>query len=86
MDIEGATPMMVGEWEVHPRLARMSRGDEVVRLSPKFIHVLVVLAHAGGDVVTRNELLDAVWPDTVVGEAVLTRAVSELRKAFRDES
>ena len=72
----------VGTWQVRPRLGRLQSGDREVRLPPKFMQVLVVLAKANGQVVTREELLDEVWPETVVGEAVLTRAVSELRKAF----
>jgi TolB-like protein len=44
--------------------------------------VLVALAERGGDVVAKRELLDRVWADTSVSEAVLTNAVSELRRAL----
>jgi serine/threonine-protein kinase len=50
------------------------------------MQVLVRLAHEPGRVVTRQELLDTVWGDTAVGEQVLSRAVSELRKVFEDDS
>lgn len=76
----------VGLWEVRPRLGRLQVADQEVRLPPKFMQVLVVLAQANGQVVTREELLDEVWPETVVGEAVLTRAISELRKAFANHA
>jgi predicted Zn-dependent protease len=47
--------------------------------------VLVHLANHPGQVVTRQELLEEVWAGTNVVEAVLTRAVSLLRRAFGDE-
>ena len=80
---------MVGRWEVIPRQNRIrttADGHEIEhRLPPKFMQVLMVLARARASTVTREELMDAVWPDTVVGEAVLTRAISELRKALGSE-
>jgi len=82
MESEAHTPFVVGEWEVHPRMNRLTNGTDEFRISPKFMHVLLRLADAKGEVVTRDELMDSVWPDTVVGEAVLTRAVSELRKVL----
>ena len=44
--------------------------------------VLVQLAAKPDAVVTRQALLDAVWPDTEVGEHVLTRAIYALRQSF----
>ncbi len=75
-------PLLIGDWEVHPRMNRLRMGSSEHRISPKFMHVLLRLADAKGEVVTRDELMDAVWGDTIVGEAVLTRAVSELRKVL----
>jgi Tol biopolymer transport system component len=50
------------------------------------MQVLVVLTRRAGEVVSREELLDEVWADTVVNEEALTRAVSELRKTFDDSA
>lgn len=72
----------LGEWLVDPATRRMSRGSEVVRLSPKAMDVLKLLHDAKGSVVSRGELLNGVWPDVTVGEEVLTHAIAELRKAF----
>jgi Tol biopolymer transport system component len=47
--------------------------------------VLVYLADAGGAVVSRNELLDAVWPGMSVTPDALSQCVVELRKAFHDD-
>jgi len=75
----------LGEWLVDPPTRRVSHGSELARLSPKAMGVLTVLHDAGGTVVSRDALLDAVWPDVTVGEEVLTHAIAELRKALGDD-
>lgn len=47
--------------------------------------LLVLLATSPGAVVTREEIFATLWPDTVVGEDTLARAVSKLRKALDDD-
>ena len=54
-----------------------------VRLEPKVMAVLSVLARYSGHVVTRQELLDAVWPNTVVTEYTLSRCIYQLRDKLR---
>jgi TolB-like protein/DNA-binding winged helix-turn-helix (wHTH) protein/Tfp pilus assembly protein PilF len=48
--------------------------------------VLVHLAQRAGQVVSRDELLSAVWPGVVVGDDALTQAVIKLRKALGDDA
>ncbi|PWU06031.1 MAG: hypothetical protein C5B51_13135 [Terriglobia bacterium] len=60
------------------------RGTEQISLSPKAFSVLHFLAERQGRLVTKQELLDAVWPDIHVTEGVLKRAVLEIRKALDD--
>ncbi|MFN2370548.1 MAG: winged helix-turn-helix domain-containing protein [Candidatus Krumholzibacteriia bacterium] len=81
-----APPFRLGEWTVQPALNRVSgpRGD--VRLEPRVMAVLLRLAAAPGQVVGRLDLLDEIWGDTVVGEEILTRAISELRRVFGDRA
>ncbi len=52
------------------------------RITPKAMGVLRVLAADPGKVVTREQLLAQVWPDTLPGDDVVTQAVTQLRKAF----
>lgn len=78
--------MRVGDWSVDTGLNELSRGDEIVRLEPKVMEVLTFLAAHPGDVVSRDALLDAVWPSVIVGDDALTQAVIKLRKALGDES
>jgi Tol biopolymer transport system component/DNA-binding winged helix-turn-helix (wHTH) protein len=74
-------------WRVQPDLHRVTPGDGApTQLEPRVMQVLVVLARRAGEVVSREELLDEVWAETVVNEEALTRAVFELRRAFDDSA
>ena len=50
------------------------------------MEVLVCLADHAGEAVSKETLLQTVWPETFVGESVLTRSISELRRVFEDEA
>jgi DNA-binding winged helix-turn-helix (wHTH) protein len=77
----------LGEWRVQPQLNRLSRPTgETVQLEPKMMDVLVCLAQTPGRVVSRDELIDAVWPEVFISESVLTRAIAGLRKALGDDA
>jgi len=58
------------------------RDQEPVPLTPKAIELLRVLVQAGGSVVTKEVLLEEVWPGTFVEESSITRNISELRSAL----
>lgn len=64
------------------REIRMPEARAAARVTPKAIAVLRLLAQTPGAVLTRNELLGRVWPDTLPTDDVLTQAVTQLRKAF----
>lgn len=64
---------------------RLWRGDEVVATRPKTWGLLRYLAEHPGQVVTKDELLCAVWPNTAVAEATLTVTMRELRAAIADD-
>src|SRR5262245_56121661 len=61
-------------------------GDRPVRLTPKAFGVLDYLARHANRIVTKHELLDHVWPEVHVGDAVLKVAISEIRHALDDDS
>src|SRR6185295_12581476 len=60
------------------------RGTKTIRLTPKAFSVLQYLVERPGELVTKEALLEAVWPATVVGDAVLKVCVREVRKALGD--
>lgn len=73
----------VADWIVQPKLNSFRRNGQTVRVEPKVMQVLLCLA-TEGDVVSKEKLLQRVWPDTFVTDDVLTRSISELRKIFAD--
>ncbi len=76
----------VGQWRVDSGTGELRRGSESLRVEPKVAEVLVYLAQRAGQVVSRDELLTAVWPGVVVGDDALTQAVIKLRKALGDDA
>ena len=55
----------------------MVRGDTVVPLTPKLLDLLLHLLDHAGELVTKEALLDAIWPDANVTDNALTQAISE---------
>lgn len=64
---------------------RALRGDTLVPLTPKLFDLLLYLLDHAGELVTKEALLDTIWPDANVTDNALTQAVSELRQALGDE-
>jgi TolB-like protein/DNA-binding winged helix-turn-helix (wHTH) protein/Flp pilus assembly protein TadD len=64
----------------------LSRADSPVSLTPKAFDVLLFLAQNPNRLVTKEELLQAVWGDIFVEEGNLTQYISHLRKALGDNS
>ena len=74
----------LGDCVVEPQRERVTVAGESRHLEPKVMQVLVELATHAQQPVTREQLLDRVWNDAVVGEEVLSRAVSLLRSTLGD--
>src|SRR5262245_24045751 len=60
------------------------RGDTRVSLMPKPFAVLRYLVEHAGQLVTHDELLAAIWPDTYVQPEVLRRYILEIRRTLGD--
>src|SRR5579864_961314 len=75
-----------GEFVLDPGRRTLSRADSPVSLTPKAFDVLFFLARNPNRLVTKEELLQAVWSDTFVEEGNLTQYISHLRKALGDNS
>jgi adenylate cyclase len=76
----------VGEWLVEPNLNCITRKDQKTSIEPKVIEVLAYMADYPGEVLSKEQIMQAVWPDTYVSEEVLRYSISELRKAFKDDA
>ncbi len=81
-----AREFQVGEWLVEPNLNRISSAGVTTPVEPKVVEVLVCLANNPGEVLSKDDIIRAVWPDTHVTDEVLTYSISELRKAFHDDA
>src|ERR1700678_644558 len=75
-----------GEFVLDPGARALSCADSPISLTPKAFDVLLFLAQNPNRLITKQELLQAVWGDTVVEEGNLTQYISHLRKALGDKS
>lgn len=75
-----------GPFQLDVRERRLSRGTDVIPLRLKVFDTLCVLVENAGRLVTKDELLAAVWPDTTVEENNLNHNVSVLRKALGENA
>ncbi|MEW5974451.1 MAG: AAA family ATPase [Acidobacteriota bacterium] len=65
---------------------RLSRGGCPVPLTPKAFDVLTYLLQHAGQLVTKDELLKSIWPESFVGDSVLKVCILEIRKALGDRA
>lgn len=81
-------PFRVGQWLAHPDLNELTSRSgtaETRHLEPRLMHLLAYLAANPAQVLTRDALVQELWPRVIVNENSLTRAVSELRKQLHSD-
>lgn len=71
-----------GDFILAPKERLLLRSGEPVPLTPKAFDVLVVLVNRSGHLVSKDDLLNEVWPDTSIEEVSLSVNISALRKAL----
>ncbi len=71
-----------GPFRMHTARRLLLRGEEPLPLTPKAFETLLVLVQNSERVVTKDELMKALWPDSFVEEANLTQNIFMLRKAL----
>ncbi len=74
-----------GDFQVDPLARTLRRRDLVVTLNRRAFDVLVYLLQHSGRVLSRDELLKNVWPDTFVDENSLAQSISALRRALEEK-
>src|SRR6476620_4080468 len=62
------------------------QGAQAISLRPKAFAVLKLLVEHSGQLVTKQKLLETVWPGTYVGDAVLKASIRQLREAMGDDA
>ncbi len=71
-----------GPFRVDPARETLLKEGVSVPLTPKTFQILLVLVRHGKEIVTKEDLMKTVWPDTFVEEANLSRNIFMLRKAL----
>ena len=74
-----------GDVEVREREFTLIKAGEVLPVEPKILRVLLFLLHNPQRLITKEELLNAVWGDTAVTESSLTRIIALLRRLLGDD-
>jgi predicted ATPase/DNA-binding winged helix-turn-helix (wHTH) protein len=80
------TGLHFGSIEIQPRERRLIVQGRDVALGARALDLLIALAERAGGLVSKNELLDIVWPGVIVEENNLQVQVSALRKALGPEA
>jgi TolB-like protein/DNA-binding winged helix-turn-helix (wHTH) protein len=73
-----------GPFRVEPRERQLRRSGTPIPLTPKAFDTLLALIENAGRAISKNELLERVWPGTSVAEATLAQNIFALRKALGD--
>ena len=73
-----------GGFELDAELLVLYRNGEIVQLKPKALETLRVLVKSGGAGVSKEDLIEEIWPETFVEENSLSRNIHELRKALSE--
>ena len=81
-----AVTLRFGPYRLEPANALLLRDDARLELPPRAFAVLCHLAARPGQLVTKEELLDAVWGHRFVGESVVKTAVNVIRDVLADDA
>ena len=75
-----------GDFTLDLDVGALYRGTEEITLRPKTFAVLAYLIERHGRLVTKTELIEAVWPNTAVSENSLSQCLLEIRRGLKDEA
>jgi DNA-binding winged helix-turn-helix (wHTH) protein len=79
-----ATAILFGPFRLLPEQRLLLEGNEPVRIGSRALEILIALVEHHGELLSKNALMERVWPDTTVVEANLSVHIAALRKALRD--
>ena len=85
MELKTGSFYECGSFRLEPAEQRLTRDGNPVSLPPKAFDLLVFLVRNQGRLVTKDQIMDAVWPDSFVEEGNLTVSISVLRKVLREK-
>ncbi|HKP68601.1 MAG TPA: winged helix-turn-helix domain-containing protein [Pyrinomonadaceae bacterium] len=74
------------DFVLNPNTRLLSRGDEVIPLTPRVLDTLLAFVQRPGETISKDELMSAIWADSFVEESNLTQNVAVLRKALGEDA
>lgn len=78
-------PVRLGALSIEPARRRIAHDDGREQIiEPRVMQVFAALLHAGGQILTRDELLQSCWRGVVVGEDAINRVMGRLRRLAAD--
>ena len=80
------TAFSFGGFRLDEATGRLWHGDQPVPLTPKAYAVLEYLVVRPGRLIAKKDLLEAIWADVFVGDAVLKSTIREIRRALGDDA
>lgn len=80
------TTLGFGIYTLDLQCCSLRRGSDEVQLRPKSFDVLRYLAERAGRLVSKDELIQAVWPDLFVTEDSVVQCIGDIRAALRDDA
>jgi len=86
IDLAREADLRLGSALVRPSLSEVVAGAQTIRLQPRVMQVLVALARADGEVVSRDELLASCWGGLAIGDDAINRCIGRLRRLSEEEA
>ncbi len=77
--------IVVNGWVINWARAELSKSNVTKPIEAKHLAILKLLAHAQGNIVSQQHMLDTVWENTVVSPNTIQQAITQLRKLFDDD-
>jgi DNA-binding winged helix-turn-helix (wHTH) protein/Tfp pilus assembly protein PilF len=84
--MSGQRPFELGGWHVEPARGALVRDGREMRLEPRLMDLLLLFAASAGRVISKDEIVAAVWGGRVIGDDTLAAAISRLRTALGERN
>ena len=81
VDLAHAPNFAIGRVEVRPTRRQIAAEGSIETVEPRVMRVLVALALAKGEVLSRDDLIESCWDGVIVGEDAINRCIGRLRRA-----
>src|SRR5215469_1045275 len=85
-DPEQASVRSFGQFSLDLSARTLNQGGRLIPLTPKEFQTLVLLVESAGKALPKEQLIQALWPDTFVGDTSLARNISTLRRHLGPEA